>query len=164
MNKFVNYGKRSITLPEGCKDLTDVLRLDRPTSGPDAGEPGSLADVEAHIARQLQAAAKFSALLIFWGHGVNHIQVVLIEGTLSLRASMEAWGPTEAAVREMFELAGIPRVGEPLKTPAAQTPVRGWQLPRSAGAAAGLVCGLLRTGYGLAESARLEFYYVEEPA
>ena len=25
MNKFVNYGKRSITLPEGCKDLVDVL-------------------------------------------------------------------------------------------------------------------------------------------
>ena len=161
MNEFVNYGKRSITLPEGCKDLIDVLRLDKPASGPARAEPGSLADVEAHIARQLQAAAKFSALLIFWGHAVNHIQVVLIQGRLSLRANMEDWGPTEAAVREMFEQAGIPMVGEPLKTPAAPTPVRGWQLPRSAGAAAGLVCGLLRTGYGLAEAARLEFHYVE---
>ena len=52
MNEFVNYGKRSITLPEGCKDLIDVLRLAKPTSGPGAPEPGSLADVEAHIARQ----------------------------------------------------------------------------------------------------------------
>ena len=40
MNKFVNYGKRSITLPEGCKDLIDVLRLDKPTSGPGAGGTG----------------------------------------------------------------------------------------------------------------------------
>ena len=76
---------------------------------------------------------------------------------------MEDWGPTEAAVREMFEHAGIPLVGEPLKTPAAPTRVRGWQLPRSVGAAAGLVCGLLRTGYGLAEAARLELHYVDKP-
>jgi hypothetical protein len=164
MNKFVNYGKRSISLPEGCKDLVDVLRLDKPASGPARAEPGSLADVEAHIARQLQAAAKFGALLILWGHATNHIQVVLIEGTLSLRASMESWGPTEAAVREVFEHADIPLAGNPLKTTAAPTPVRGWQLPRSAGAAAGLVCGLLRRGYGVAEAARLEFYYVEKPA
>ncbi|MEI7935246.1 MAG: hypothetical protein WCK27_01035 [Verrucomicrobiota bacterium] len=162
MNKFVNYGKRSITLPEGCKDLIDVLRLDEPAAGPTRAEPGSLADVEAHIARQLQAAAKFSALLIFWGHAVNHIQVVLIHGRLSLRANMEDWGPTEAAVREMFEQAGIVLVGKPLKTPAAPTPVRGWPLPRSAGAAAGLVCGLLRRGYGVAEAAGLQFYYVEK--
>jgi hypothetical protein len=164
MNEFVNYGKRSITLPEGCKDLIDVLRLDKPTSGPDPGEPGGLADVEAHIARQLQAAAKFSILLILWGHAVNIIQVVLIEGTLNLWAGMEAWGPTEAAVREVFEHAGIPLAGEPLKTLAAPTQVLGWQLPGSAGAAAGLICDLLRSGYGVAEVARLKFYYVEEPA
>jgi hypothetical protein len=162
MNKFVNYGKRSITLPEGCKDLIDVLRLDKPASGPARAEPGSLTDVEAHIARQLQAAAKISFLLILWSHEVNHIQVVLIGGTLNLWATMEAWGPTEAAVCEMFERAGIPMAGEPLKTPAAPTQVRGWQLPRTAGAAAGLVCDLLRTGYGLAEAARLEFYHVEK--
>jgi len=52
-------------LPGGCKDLIDVLRLEEPASGPGpAVESGRLADVEAHIARQLQAAAKFSNLLI----------------------------------------------------------------------------------------------------
>jgi hypothetical protein len=163
MNKFVNYGKRSITLPEGCKDLIDVLRLGKPASGPARAEPGSLADVEAHIARQLRAAAKVSFLLILWGHEGNHIQVGLIGGTLNLWAIMEDWGPTEAAVREMFEHAGIPLASNPMETPAAPTQVHGWQLPRSAGAAAGLVCGLLRTGYGLAEAARLEFYHVQEP-
>jgi hypothetical protein len=30
MNPFVNYGKRSIDLPQGCKDLVDVLRSARP--------------------------------------------------------------------------------------------------------------------------------------
>jgi len=164
MNEFVNYGKRSITLPEGCKDLIDVLRLDKPTSGPDTGEPGSLADVEAHIARQLQAAAKASILVILWGDAVNIIQVVLIKGTLNLFACMKAEGPTEVAVREVFEQAGIPLAHEPLKTLAVPTQVLGWQLPGTAGGAARLICDLLRCGYGVAEAARLEFYYVEEPA
>src|SRR4051812_38710247 len=26
MSDFINYNKRSVTLPEGCKDLIDVLR------------------------------------------------------------------------------------------------------------------------------------------
>jgi len=161
MNRFVNYGKRSITLPEGCKDLIDVLRLDKPTSGPARAEPGSLADVEAHIARQLQAAAKFSNLVILWGHTVNNIQVVLIEGTLNLWAGMEASGPTEAAVRKVFAQAGIPLAGAPFKTLVAPTQVLGWQLPGNPGAAAGLICALLRNGYGVADAARLEFHYVE---
>ena len=163
MNRFVNYGKRSITLPEGCKDLVDVLRLDKPTSGPGAPEPGSLADVEAHIARQLQAAAEASILVILWGDAVNVIHVVRTKGTLDLFACMAAGGPTEAAVREVFEHAGIPLAHDFLKVLAAATQLLGWQLPGTSGAAAGLVCGLLHTGYGLAEAARLEFYYVEKP-
>ena len=91
----------------------------------------------------------------------NYIQGVLIEGTLNLWAGMEASGPTEAAVREVFEHADIPLAGEPLKTLAAPTQVLGWQLPGNAGAAAGLICALLRNGYGVAEAARLEFHYVE---
>jgi 8-oxo-dGTP pyrophosphatase MutT (NUDIX family) len=164
MNKFVDYGKRSITLPEGCKDLIDVLRLDKPTSGPGAPEPGSLADVEAHVARQLQAAAEASILVILWGDAVNIIHVIRTKGTLELFACMVAGGPTEAAVREVFEQAGIPLAREPLKTLAAPTQLFGWQLPGTAGAAAGLICALLRNGYGVAEAARLYFYYVEESA
>ena len=42
MKKFVNYRKRSVTLPKGCKDISDVLKM----SGQSKGDSGSLPDAK----------------------------------------------------------------------------------------------------------------------
>src|SRR5712691_4276749 len=46
MSDFVNYNKRSITLPPGCKDLIDVLR----------GERRNLEWLEKHLGIDLNRA------------------------------------------------------------------------------------------------------------
>ncbi len=163
MNEFVNYGKRSVSLPGGCKDLAEVLRLRRPTSEPVPLERCRLPEIESYILRQLQAAPKTSNLLILCGEAADNIQVALIDGVLNVFAIMNADTPREAAVRGVFEEAGVPlKGGEPLKTLAASTLVLRYELPNAAGPAAALICNLLRRGYGVSEKARLEFYYAEE--
>ncbi len=165
MSNFVDYGKRSVALPAGCKDLIDVLRLRERNAEPHltkAVELGGLGDVETFIARQLQAAASFSNLLILWGSGVDNIQAALMDGVLNLFAIMRAKGPREAAVRAVFQHVGVAlATGEPINALDAQTRVLRYQLPSNAGIAARLICDVLRRGYGVPEAARLEFYYVE---
>jgi hypothetical protein len=42
MKRLVNYTKRSVQLPKGCKDLADVLKSSRHPSGGHAGFLGSI--------------------------------------------------------------------------------------------------------------------------
>src|SRR5579859_187824 len=69
MNPFVDYQKRGIELPEGCKDLIDVLQLARATAEqppeqqpepPREGLPG----IEHFIIRMLASTARSRSLWI----------------------------------------------------------------------------------------------------
>ncbi|SPE55066.1 hypothetical protein SBV1_2030019 [Verrucomicrobia bacterium] len=77
MAQFVNYKKRSIDLPPGCKDLMDVLNpaSRRSPTGWLAGKrlelvkheehsAGLLSDIGKHLTRVLQSRAQVSALCV----------------------------------------------------------------------------------------------------
>lgn len=76
MSEFVNYNKRSVALPKGCKDLADLLVPERKSNqggiynGPKPkvvkhqGE-GGLADVEKYVRVAFSSAADFIMLAIY---------------------------------------------------------------------------------------------------
>lgn len=64
MSEFVNYNKRSINLPPGCKDLIDVLRPAKASKTPAIPVPGvsmsevetgTLSSIRKHIEKFLQS-------------------------------------------------------------------------------------------------------------
>ncbi len=172
MNRFVNYGKRSVTLPKGCKDLIDVLQARRrspasmatPGRATLAPDQGTLGDIAIYLARQLQTPSRFSNLLVLWGDALEAVQVPLTEAGLELFALIRPGGASEKAVQRVFERAGIGSAGGwRVDVFGTATQLLRYRLPNAAQSAAGLVREVLRVGYGLPENARLEFYYVEEP-
>lgn len=56
--------KRSIELPDGCKDLIDVLRLRESEEKPQPIPQGKLADVPHHVEQFMQSIAAFNILCI----------------------------------------------------------------------------------------------------
>lgn len=165
MSEFVDYGKRSIDLPSGCKDLIDVLTLEAPELvGPSQGfhTHGGFVDVETHIEQKLHAAAKHSNLLIQWGHASNNIQVVSIKGQLHVLAFVQLSSTTLGSVRAFFSRL-LREGGKPVtQTVSAQVAVIKYELPGTAQGAAGVICDLLEKGFGIRETARLEFFYVQK--
>jgi len=66
MADFVNYNKREVTLPAGCKDLIDVLR---PREGKPAGRRaesgiGPLSEIAEHVQGVFDSRGRISALQI----------------------------------------------------------------------------------------------------
>ena len=75
MPEFVNYHKRDVQLPHGCKDLVDLLNLQAPTAAPE-GVPlcsGGLKEVPENVARLLNSP-----------QGCNGLIIRTAEGTLGL--------------------------------------------------------------------------------
>ncbi len=66
MNKFVNFGKRSIDLPGGCKDLVDVLQRakERPTSTLTTCSVEGLPGLARHLDNLTEAGQKTNNLAI----------------------------------------------------------------------------------------------------
>ena len=77
MARFVNYQKRGVELPPGCKDLIDVLRRNRraeapggfalgrePGAKPDLYPSSGIAQLERYVIRILLSDAKFATLTV----------------------------------------------------------------------------------------------------
>src|SRR5690349_4819441 len=77
MSQFVNYNKRSVKLPPGCKELSDLFKPKslRKTHGSLLGaqQPlapheqtffGTLASIEEHIAQVFRSRAQACAMII----------------------------------------------------------------------------------------------------
>jgi hypothetical protein len=77
MARFINYQKRGVELPPGCKDLIDVLKRKPKAEGPGAfggqWEPmpradlfpsGGIAQIERYVIRILLSVARFTALIV----------------------------------------------------------------------------------------------------
>jgi hypothetical protein len=157
MNKFVNFGKRSVELPAGCKDLIDVLQQAKrdPASTFTVRSAEGLADVGKHLLGLLELGAKSRYLVITW-HQMNYVQLTNQEGALTALAVVHENTHREQAVRGVFGAAGLAAI---LDETAAGWSVRalGYPLPNDASSIEELISDLLRTGYGLAENVRLEF-------
>lgn len=74
MSGFVNYNKRDVQLPTGCKDLIDVLNLQGAKPAPEIGFQasvvstpnfsGELSDIPRHVARLLSSRKVPNALFL----------------------------------------------------------------------------------------------------
>jgi hypothetical protein len=157
MNKFVNLGKRGVTLPPGCKDLIDVLQKPKPHAALASPHScaGGLQDVAAHLSRLFEPAAKPRTLVITW-HETNYLQVMRIAGVLTALAVVHEHTHREQAICQWFNAAGL---APTLDEAAAGFSVRvlGYPLPDSAAKVKHLLSDLLRTGYGLPENVALQF-------
>jgi hypothetical protein len=164
MNKFVNFGKRSVELPAGCKDLIDVLQRAKrdPASTLTIHSAEGLGDVANHLFRLLEAGAKSRYLAVTW-HEMNYVELMNEGGAVTALAVVHEITHREQAVREVFKAASL----KPIHDEAAA----GWSirvlvypLPADECILRELVSDLLRKGYGLAEAVRLEIAAWEDDA
>jgi hypothetical protein len=160
MNEFVNFQKRGIELPSGCKDLIDVLSQLREARIPAEG----FADIERYLSRLLQSAAKRGSVTISSLDYRKSVRLSSRDGRLKVMVVVDTRDAVrEQAVLTLFREAGIPPKsdydysgdGVPLR-------VLFYLLPVSVPDAAGLIRALLHKVHGLAEDAGLLFLYREE--
>ena len=106
MSEFVNYNKRSVSLPKGCKDLVDVLKQQGSSAakpGKHEEELGKLSDIEKWAIRAFESEADVVQLEIasserdarFIFHRTPHKKTA----SVTLRADASA----EAAIKVIFE-------------------------------------------------------------
>src|SRR4051812_17985858 len=103
MNEFVNFRKRSVELPTGCKDLIDVLdqakRHPESTLIVSSGE--RLTDVARHVRRLLEPETKSRYLVITWDQ-MNYLQLMNQEGALTAQAVVHENTHRAQAIRAVF--------------------------------------------------------------
>lgn len=171
MPKFVNYKKRSVALPPGCKDLLDVLEPSR-RSKPEPGgwqttfvetdrlQTEGLAHIGEYISKLLQCGADFFTVMIY--HPDYLVPVVLLRNrsdNVFAVALYDNEPQAQRAIKAFFLQQGI----EPLRD--CSVPAAGgissliYLLPLDHPKATALVTGLLRTAYGLSDEAGLDFRY-----
>ena len=164
MNEFVNFRKRGVQLPAGCKDLIDVLQPARrhQASTLAVRSAEGLAEVAKHLPRLLELGMKSRYLVITW-HEMNYVQLMNQEGVVTALAIVHENTHREQAVRGVFGAAGLTPI---LDEAVAGSSVRvlGYPLPEGASSIEELISGLLLTGYGLAENARLDLGFWESDA
>ena len=179
MARFVNYQKRGIELPPGCKDLIDVLKGKAKAKAPDTFtgkcEPvpksdlfpsGGIAQIERYVMRLLVSSAKFAALT------VSSLDVQVVAGLYRhpdenafdlmlfvLRKDKEL----EQSIREFFRRRGIEHTLDYLCSGVERNYMRGlkYPLPSDSKQVAVLLADLLTTVYGLDAEAGLAFVYHE---
>src|SRR6266568_946681 len=89
MSEFVNYNKRGITLPPGCKDLSDLLKpkglrnapgpilaVEQPPVVREETLTATLAEIEQHVAMVFQSQARLFALEIFLPGEPASVQII----------------------------------------------------------------------------------------
>ena len=164
MNNFVDFGKRGVELPAGCKNLIDVLRLAEQDAArkPAMASVQRLADVVTYVDRLAEAGAKTKNLAITW-HELNYIHLTNEQGVISALTVIHTKTQRERAVREVFEKAGLAPTF--IETVAGSCVcVLRYSFPAGVPNIGGLISELLRKGFGLAENVRLEIGSWEDEA
>src|SRR5882762_10290702 len=110
MNPFVNDQKREIDLPEGCKDLVEMLQIATP--GSDFTSKWKLVrglmEAERFLLTRLISPAKLRHLSIALPRQEHGVQLTHFAGVLSVALSSNC-GETGRlqAVRAVFHAAGV---------------------------------------------------------
>jgi hypothetical protein len=177
MARLVNYGKRGISLPAGCKDLIDLLDPSkRKANGPHlGGEPAptackhdrfpkaGLAQVARYIAMSVESPAEVFLLYICSLDEELAVGIRRNKGPKTFELVPMRFVSTdvsrhteiEQSVRAFCEQQGIQPIGH--------RPVV-YSLPIDASLVSELTIRLLRMVYGLNDESGLIFYYFERPA
>lgn len=176
MGKFVNYKKRSVELPPGCKDLMDVLlkvsksKTSQPVTTqwvpipkPEQIATHGLDHILRFMTRVLESTAKFTSLNIELPGREAAISVYRHseQGTLDLMLFVYRDTEEERAIRAFFAGHQVVPTVDYLPGPVTSTSLRGllYPLPQDATEAANLIGDFLRTVHGLAEEAGIDFTF-----
>jgi hypothetical protein len=175
MNPFVDYQKRDVELPNGCKDLIDMFRrrggseppAREPSTSPQQGEPAmtpqhgepatTLADVGQFLSRFLSSSAAAKSLWIDCGATAL---LGLFDGKHGMRALVLVDAAREQSVREVLGHAGLtPDQDDPLENG------RGLQFAlASSSGIEQFVVSLLLHGFGVDRSWPIGFRFRERKA
>jgi hypothetical protein len=159
MSEFVNYQKRGIELPLGCKDLIDVLPPPREARIPAEG----LAHIERYLSRLLQSPTGCRSVWICSFTIPLHLSLVYSKGLL--RALIFLTTEREEPVRAVLSRAGIlPTQDNIMGGDGPFSRFLLCSLPADVARAERFVSELLRSGYGLPEDVLLDFRYDEKDA
>lgn len=165
MNEFVNFQKRGIELPAGCKDLIDVLAPPREAQITVEGLP----HIERYLSRLLQSPAQRRSVWIISYAPVTPVILGLIhttKGPLPLHAVIFVAQGRERPIRKVLDEAGI-QLKQDDAIPAGDgdfSHVFAGPIPADVTNAARVVSDLLQRGYGLPADVKLEFRYREKAA
>lgn len=177
MNKFVNFKKRGVTLPPGCKDLVDLLRTTtkhetqdaRPlTTTRDETLTGVLPDIGKYIRMTFESrGAVFTVVITAPGEPLE-VNVVRTQGEEPLVVVTFPSDPEkEHAVRDFFKSRGLD-VPEDSPTPTSFFPNLPMQffssispLPTDEARVSALIADLFRQCGRLPDDAKLSFHIVE---
>jgi len=183
MSDFVNYNKRSIKLPHGCKDLIDVLRphgvrvewlqqhlgIDLSRTVARGGmAKGTISDIEKHIQRAVDSAALTFTLGITPGNERLSFHVARVfQERFRASIEVETKTPEEASVRQFLSNHHL-QAPDDSPTPGKFHPdvpvhliCRVHPLPPDAITLARLASGLFREVGEVKEELELFFHYHE---
>ena len=160
---------RSIELPLGCKDLSDVSQMGNwepsatPSNWPKRTED-KLAYSEGYLARLFTSVSKGAIVSIsrFQDHGSVTMIPDAELGALFVAVSWNG-ATQERAVRAVFEEEGISPVERADRWKPHKRGLR-YALPAEPVVAAKFIGKLFRDGYGLGDLSRVVFWYHESNA
>jgi hypothetical protein len=158
MSEFVNYQKRNIELPLGCKDLIDVLPPPKEASIPVEG----LAHIERYLSRVLQTPTGRRSVWIYSFSIPVHLSLVYAKGLL--RALIFFTAEREEPIRAFLSKSGILPTQDNMMDSGPFSRFILCSLPSDVAVAGRFVSELLQCGYGLPEDVLLDFHYHEEDA
>ena len=183
MSKFVNYKKRKVTLPAGCKNLMDLLEPhplrglhdihdilasgELPASTRKWVATGTLADIARSVAPVFESRALAFTLDI----SLSGDQLVGVgrfgDGEMWSALSVQAGTDRERSVRDFFTRQSL-RLPEDTDMPSCFSPELPMHVrydiiphPTDAPHLARLLSDLLREVFGLNDESELSFNYVE---
>lgn len=182
MSKFVDYKKRSIALPAGCKDLSDLLKAHvLPSAGnatPTIYRPpvferkesmaGKISDIEKYIGMVFAMPTGTVTFVVNPSDGGFSINVFRMDAR-GIDAHVRVRGGTdqEKAVRLFFVQRGL-EVPRESGMPEPFHPGIPWEtcfdispLPTEAALLSKFVTDLLREVFRLNDSSELQLHYVE---
>jgi len=181
MSEFVNYKKRSITLPPGCKNLIDVLQRPRNAKAHDIiaqdelpavmrGESGTLklSEIGQYVAMPFQTHARAFILMLSLPDERLTVDFTEMDGELmAASATFEENAHREVLMREFFSDHDLQVPGDDW-TPAQFVPgvpvqfiYRILPLPSDTATASKLATELFRHVCGLSDESQLIFRYYE---
>lgn len=167
MSEFVNYSNRDVQLPPGCKDLMDVLNLQKATEAPtiaftatesaasSQSYSGELHQIPDHIARLLSSPKLPNALLIVTHQSCCFWLIYSRKGApLGLQGAFKE-AERLRAVRKFFATRGFTSNVEQLGKNASCFSYAVEETP-----APQLIIDLLKAAYGVKDGDRLQFTFV----
>ena len=162
----MNYTKRGIELPQGCKDLIDVLRSGRQeTPSLVRSTTEGLRQLDGHMTRLLSASSDYGVLSILAFDLQSAVYIERVKHVLSAVVIIkQANSAAEQAVRETFRLAGaFPSLDE---VPGGEGGARvlRYPLPGSLSDLVALIPAVLRAACGATEHAGLYYDYHKNKA